>query len=603
MNNKEFGWWQGSCRWLIVLILLLPTIVFTTAQAATAKQNTVKPKLDMRVLVDVSGSMKESDPDNLRRSALRMLSGLLPDGSRAGVWTFGRYVNMQVPHGTVDKKWRKKVQTESEKIYSYGLYTNIEGVLVKSTWDWKQADKRYKRRMILLSDGMVDMSKDAAVNKRIRNRIINKVLPLLKKAGVQIHTIALSKNADQDLMKKLAKGTGGKFVYAENADSLNRIFLRLFERATNATALPIKKNKFLVDKSVDDMTVLVFHSKDKRPTRLLTPTLKAMTQAKRPSSVSWHQEDQFDLITVKKPAAGKWSIEAAMDPDNRVLVVTNLKLDVAAMPDQVFAGESIGVKAQLLQNAKPVSEKSLLDRVTFSADQLVDGEAKKEITLTDKGKQGDAQADDGNYAGRLTMKLGGKDSTQVRIIAKGPTFEREIKREIVVNAIPLKLEVGKLTAGPEQTIPLSVTVNKDAGKIIVQSARLQIPASKAEPILFKKGEKGIWAWSAPVLLAGQTVEISATLKAKDGRVFTLSWQHTLPRFEGQIKQAIKEKEAEPAAEEVVAEATKKPMRWPLVISLVVLLNAVLGLIGLGGYLWWRKRQSTSEPDETELAYE
>ena len=154
------------------MLILLLTIFLTTTQAAAARQNTAKPMLDMRALVDVSGSMKESDPDNLRCSALRMLSGLLPDGSRARVWTFGRYVNMRVPHGTVDKKWRKKVQIESGKIHSYGLYTNIEGVLVKSTWDWKQTDKRYKRRMILLSDGMVDMSKDAAVNKRIRNRIL-----------------------------------------------------------------------------------------------------------------------------------------------------------------------------------------------------------------------------------------------------------------------------------------------------------------------------------------------------------------------------------------------------------------------------------------------
>lgn len=267
--------------------------------------------------------------------------------------------------------------------------------MVKSTWDWKKADKRYKRRMILLSDGMVDMSKEEAVNKRIRNRIINKILPALKKAGVQIHTIALSKNADQDLMQKLAQGTGGKFVYAESADALNRIFLHLFERATSATAVPIKKNRFMVDKSVSDMTVLVFHSKDKE-TRLLTPGRKAMTQAKHPPTVSWHHEDQFDLITVKKPVAGKWGIEAAKDPDNRVLVVTNLKLKAAAMPDLVYAGETVAIDTHLLQNDKHVSEKSLLDRVAFSASQLPDGKAKNEIKLNDKGKQGDMQVGDGN---------------------------------------------------------------------------------------------------------------------------------------------------------------------------------------------------------------
>ena len=306
-----------------------------------------------------------------------------------------------------------------------------------------------------------------------------------------------------------------------------------------------------------------------------------MTQAKHPSYVSWHHEDQFDLITVKKPVAGKWSIEAEMDPDNRVLVVTNLKLDMSMILDQAFVGETLSIKAHLLQNEKHVSEKSLLDRVTFSASQLLDGEAKNETTLSDKGEQGDMQAGDGNYSGKLTMVSSDKQRAFIRIAAKGPTFEREIRHDIKVSVIPVKLEVGKLTHGDKQTIPLSVIAVKDTEEIAIQSVSLQVPASKAKPVLFEKGEKGLWAWSAPVMFAGQTVEMSATLKTKNGREFTTLWLQTLPRFEGQIKAEVAEEEAEPPEEEAAVEAKEKPLRWPLVISLVVLLNAVLGLIGMG----------------------
>ena len=81
---------------------------------------------DTRILIDISGSMKKNDPNNLRRPAVRLLVGLLPENSRAGVWTFGKYVNMQVPLGMVDKRWKDRARDGASKIASPGQFTNIE---------------------------------------------------------------------------------------------------------------------------------------------------------------------------------------------------------------------------------------------------------------------------------------------------------------------------------------------------------------------------------------------------------------------------------------------------------------------------------------------
>ena len=40
---------------------------------------------DIRVLIDISGSMKQTDPNNLRAPALKILTGLIPAGVQAGV--------------------------------------------------------------------------------------------------------------------------------------------------------------------------------------------------------------------------------------------------------------------------------------------------------------------------------------------------------------------------------------------------------------------------------------------------------------------------------------------------------------------------------------
>ncbi len=64
--------------WLAAVLLLAVTV-----QAA-------EPLPDVRLLIDVSGSMRQSDPNNLREPALELMLRLLPEGSRAGVWTFGQ---------------------------------------------------------------------------------------------------------------------------------------------------------------------------------------------------------------------------------------------------------------------------------------------------------------------------------------------------------------------------------------------------------------------------------------------------------------------------------------------------------------------------------
>ena len=78
---------------------------------------------DVRVLIDISGSMRQNDPQNLRRPALRMLVGLLQPNTRAGVWTFANWSNPLVPMAEVDKAWKDRAIAASEQIQSPGLFT------------------------------------------------------------------------------------------------------------------------------------------------------------------------------------------------------------------------------------------------------------------------------------------------------------------------------------------------------------------------------------------------------------------------------------------------------------------------------------------------
>ena len=113
---------KRTCLYLLLLVAL-----------ARGQVLAAEPLYDFRIVIDVSGSMKQTDPQNLRVPALKLINGLIPSGSRAGVWTFGRYVDMAVKWGKVDANWRRQADLGANKIHSNALLTNIESALARAS--------------------------------------------------------------------------------------------------------------------------------------------------------------------------------------------------------------------------------------------------------------------------------------------------------------------------------------------------------------------------------------------------------------------------------------------------------------------------------------
>lgn len=395
---------------------------------------------DVRILIDVSGSMKQNDPMNLRRPALRLLVGLLPPETRAGVWTFGRYVNMQIPLGQVDSAWKAKARKSSESIGSPGQFTNIEDALKRSTEDWEAPTKDYRRSVILLTDGMVDISKDRRKNSASRERILQGILPRLQSAGAQIYTIALSKNADHELMRELAENTGGWYEQVENADQLQKVFLRMFEKVGKPDAIPLKDNKFSIDDSITEATVLVFHKADALPTEVVPPKGEPFDANKTPANVQWHRDQGYDMLTISDPTAGEWKIRAEVDPENRVMVVTDLKMRASELPNRLMLGQTLPIEVSFTDHGKTIIKPAFLKVVEVAATQKDAAGDQEPKPLLDNGGDEDETAGDG----RFSMRFGGDTLSRGRgelvINAKGRTFVRE-KRMTFEVVPPVNLQL------------------------------------------------------------------------------------------------------------------------------------------------------------------
>ncbi|MEK9764871.1 MAG: vWA domain-containing protein, partial [Thalassolituus sp.] len=419
---------------IVVAILCSALFGLVSAQA-----DDVRP--DVRIVIDISGSMKETDSQNLRRPALNLLTELLPDDARAGVWTFGRYVNMLVPLDQVDEEWRLRARAASPEISSVGLNTNLVGALEKALYE-TSPDNGYEQTVILLTDGRIDMDTsqgDSAseVNSAERQRLINEILPLYTANRVRIHTLALSDAADSAMLQQIAMETDGLALTAHTADDLMPAFLKAFDRAVPAEQVPLNGNTFQIDGSVREFTALIFRAPTSTPTVLVSPSGKRYSQASLGEDTRWHHDLNFDLITISQPEPGEWQVEADLAPDSRVQVLSDLKLSVTGLPGSLFSGVPVQLEMALENEGELVTEQTIL--------QLTD--VTLEVTAPD-GRTGSKLLSDpenlpvdGIFRETLS-RLTQPGEYRLEINAEGRTFQR---RQVLTATLaePLRVEVDK----------------------------------------------------------------------------------------------------------------------------------------------------------------
>ena len=575
-------------------MLWLAGLAVTAASAA-------EPVDDVRVLIDISGSMKHNDPHNLRAPALRLLTGLLPQGSRAGVWTYGRYVNMLVPLGVVDAAWQERARRAAGQINSLGLFTNIEDAMADASRDWTAPAPDDRRSLIMLTDGFVDLAKDKAVSEASRQRIINTLLPRLRDAGVKIYTVALSGEADHTLLRQLSAATDGWSEEADDADQLQRIFLHLFEKATHPDTLPLAGNRVQVDASIREITFLVFR-RNAKPTELVDPDGRRFGSGNAPPGTRWHGDTGYDLITITKPHPGEWQVQGPEDADDRVMVVTNLKLRTTQLPSNLSSDDSPYFFVQLVQGESVIQRKEFLDLVKVTLHQQQGG-THWDWTLRDDGKGPDIAAGDGTFSTRLagSMTEGRHEFT---LVVDGTTFQREQHQVINVHAYP-----AQATILPDAAIQGHYVLSVIPYAGLIEPDTMAVSASITDAKGLSRhiplARSGPAEWRADLTdyrdPAGYDAQFTVTGNHPGGKPinaqigpfhFTAAGTVAIDRLPQALSPAPAERTLPPpvhAAPPPRANATTTD--WLTIAWQTLLINAVL--IGGGGFAYRRWRQSTA----------
>lgn len=445
---------------------LIPLLISCLLLAATAQADELAKPLpaDVRVIIDISGSMKKTDPENLRKPAVDLIVRLLPDHSKAGIWTFGQSVNMLVPHQVVDQGWRSQGAQKAKTINSVAMFTNIGAALESATEDYATPAKDYRRNIILLTDGVVDISKEAVVNLNERKRILTELLPRLKASDYRIHTIALSGDADHELMKKLSIATDGIYEVADTADELMSTFLRIFDQSVPAERVPLDENGFLVDASIHEFTALIFRRAEVPATIIIAPDGKEYSGTDPKNNVNWYRTGKYDLITVQEPVAGQWEVKTEMAPGSRVTVVSNLQLVVAPLKGNIKANQSLDLAYSFQENNQTITNNDFLQLLSGKA--LVSNPKSHEVAEI---KLASGAAGDGIFRHEL-QGFADEGEYDVRIVIDGKTFKREFVHRVNItnSAFTLQMRVDE-TAGKKTYV---YTLIADAEVVDVDSTKV-----------------------------------------------------------------------------------------------------------------------------------
>ena len=408
-------------KWLKINTVLLVAVLsfwIPSSQADT----------QFRVIVDASGSMLISDPDKLTSEALRLISNLAPEEKATlGIWLFGEEPRVLLPEAIVNKANKAKLASYVDSYVTQDVKTDLEAIvkLLLDTPDAGNLKPGFNRHWILVTDGMVDISLDEAVNKASRDRILNELTSKLEDRGIHLHTISMTGYTDKDLLESLSLRTNATHTEVAIPEDLLDTFDRIFTQASPSDQLPFDGNRFSVDDAINELTLVVFHETGMQP-RIIKPDGSSLSLVNN-KALSVSKSDHYTLITIREPEAGEWQVNNVDLDRSNIRIITNLSAQATVISPVMFQNEPISSTIELLQDGEVITDNQLLGLVDVTQTLYrLNGEDKERIISYEmKGNKG-----------RFTQNLQGLSEAgnyELVSVINGQTFSRQLSQFFILH--------------------------------------------------------------------------------------------------------------------------------------------------------------------------
>ncbi|WP_333607425.1 TIGR03503 family protein [Arsukibacterium sp.] len=244
--------------------------------------------------------------------------------------------------------------------------------------------------------------------------------------------------------------------------------------------IPLFDNRFRIDSEVESITLLFFRRQGSASVVLVRPDgskIHAHTASKH--QVRWFDAASYDLIEITEPMPGPWQAIGRILPESRILVLTDIQLDVDLLPEHLMVGETVKVTARLMNGDQPINARDFRD--VLSLDVLFistnnpdyDNYGRGVIQVAnfrDDGRGFDERARDGIFTGEFRLDFSAGEWLP-KYIVRTPLYTREVEQEsVMLQPAPIQTEV--ILASNEQT-PHQLRFNLTEPAVLADSVLVQ----------------------------------------------------------------------------------------------------------------------------------
>ncbi|MHA0856440.1 vWA domain-containing protein [Paenibacillus sp. CMAA1364] len=188
----------------------------------------VKPVKDIVLVIDNSGSMRETDPNDDRYEAAKALVGKMERDKRVAIVEFNDQAQLVQPFVALkNAEVKNEVYTTIDTLMTTDGGTDIARALDESIRHIKDTTVSGRGTMvILLSDGFSEMDMNTALADYEQMQIV-------------INTVGMSVS-DSDgsvLLTEIANRTNGQYIDVDRVDDLSLVFRNIYDRIGDRTLL------------------------------------------------------------------------------------------------------------------------------------------------------------------------------------------------------------------------------------------------------------------------------------------------------------------------------------------------------------------------------
>jgi uncharacterized protein (TIGR03503 family) len=289
---------------------------------------------------------------------------------------------------------------------------------------------------------------------------------------------------------------------------------------------------------------------------------------------------------------GQWTVQAQEDPDNRVMILTDLRMEVTPVPNRMVVGRHIPVQVSFTDRGKPVTRPAFTTVLDLSLRQVgPKGMQHAPLTLHDDGHGGDARARDGRFDARFVPEGG---HAELVVNADGKTFQRE-NRQVFELLMPATAELTPAGAGGKLQLRVEPVAEAVDPASLAASAELVAANGALTPVALARSQDGNLSGSVdPASIAGKAqLRVRVTAHTRGGEAVTANLAPMT------VHGSLPATAAAPAAAHAEAQAQARPAtaegreggedRTTLWIGFGATNLVLVVLAGLGFWLLRRRR--------------